>query len=253
MYAAYLGRVDAVTLLHKNFGVDLNQKFSQNAPAIFFAVESGQLPVVNYLLDNKIDIQAEDISGNNAVHLAALKGHLSILKQLLSKNVSGDHVNRAGYLPLHLAIAGKQWHCVKYLLTRVHKLETDSVKISDIMSELIREDRITLLDSLMNRYSDMISLIDFKDMLFFSASINKSGFVRYLYERKLDIDIMDEHQMTPLMRAAQLGNVEVVSTLLNLHANPDAVSEAGLTALMYATLGGHLDVVRIMRNANIKN
>lgn len=253
MYAAILGRVDAVQLLHEIYHVDLNQKNSEKSTALMFAAEAGKLSVVKYLADKQSNVHAKNVAGYNAAHLAAMNGNLESLKYLIARNINAHLTNKDGYSPLYLAIANKQWRCVRFLLTHLNKLETKEIKINDIVSELIREDRITLLDKLMNRYADNISTANLRNMLFFSASINKSGFIRYLYDRKINLNVKDSNQMTPLMKAAQLGNMNAVSTLLKLNADPDEVSKAGLTALMYATLGGHIDIVRMMRGAGIKN
>jgi ankyrin repeat protein len=62
---------------------------------------------------------------------------------------------------------------------------------------------------------------------------------------------------TPLSYAATNGNTEVARYLLDIGANPNALSPNGTTALMMAVRGGHADTVELLlangADVNVRN
>jgi ankyrin repeat protein len=64
---------------------------------------------------------------------------------------------------------------------------------------------------------------------------------------KVAVNTADADGVTPLMIASALGKTDVVKTLLETGAAPDAHTKADeLTALMFAADAGHLDTVQVL-------
>jgi ankyrin repeat protein len=59
----------------------------------------------------------------------------------------------------------------------------------------------------------------------------------------LDVNAREAFGITPLMRAAEKGQLDVVKSLVSMGADVNARSEGGVAALLYAVRGGHLEVV----------
>ncbi|XVF14788.1 hypothetical protein REPUB_Repub09cG0091700 [Reevesia pubescens] len=53
-----------------------------------------------------------------AIHFAAQKGHVEIVRTLLSSGVSVKAVNRKGFTPLHYAVQGSHLEVIKVLLKK---------------------------------------------------------------------------------------------------------------------------------------
>ena len=70
-----------------------------------------------------------------------------------------------------------------------------------------------------------------------------------------DVNQKDREGFTPLMRAADRGQLNVVRSLLNSGAAVDAKGKGGMTPLMLAARNGHLPVVKLLlesgANANV--
>jgi hypothetical protein len=65
-----------------------------------------------------------------------------------------------------------------------------------------------------------------------------------------DVDVRDaDSGDTPLIRAARLGLVDLVTVLLAAHANVHARTASGATALSEAVRGGHAEVATLLRDA----
>lgn len=86
------------------------------------------------------------------------------------------------------------------------------------------------------------------------ASIGDVPSVRYCIERRKDSpDYRDEDGLTPLMRAADRGHLDVVDALLDYGANLQLTDEDGNTALHYAAICGHAIIagVLVLAHANV--
>ncbi|KAF2994563.1 hypothetical protein E8E14_003661 [Neopestalotiopsis sp. 37M] len=64
------------------------------------------------------------------------------------------------------------------------------------------------------------------------------------------IDSQDLGSRTPLMLAASQGNCDVVKTLLDLGANPDAADDTWQNVLHHAVKNGHKEVTRVLTSRN---
>lgn len=62
----------------------------------------------------------------------------------------------------------------------------------------------------------------------------------------VDTRIQDIPHMTPLMRAADLGNLKIAELLLDYPQDIDATDDFGTTALFYAARKGYIDIVRLL-------
>lgn len=74
------------------------------------AVKDGNLPVVQELLDNGVDIHTKEDQG---LIYAAAEGHLSIIRELLNR---GADIHAQSDWPLIVAVANGRLNVVRYLL-----------------------------------------------------------------------------------------------------------------------------------------
>ncbi|XP_071123783.1 uncharacterized protein [Mytilus edulis] len=74
-----------------------------------------------------------------------------------------------------------------------------------------------------------------------------------LKNRDVDVNIADNKKVTPLMVACNIGNYEVVYSLVMKGAKLDVIDKCGQTALMFASRHGYSDIVEFLceQNANI--
>ena len=74
-----------------------------------------------------------------------------------------------------------------------------------------------------------------------------------LLDEGVDVDIRFENGSTPLMFAAQNGNLEIVKLLLERGANVNAKNEIGSTVLMFADQSNNLEIIQLLlgKGANI--
>jgi len=80
-----------------------------------------------------------------------------------------------------------------------------------------------------------------------AARENYPDITSYLLSQKADYDFQDKRGATALMIAASRGYNKVVDLLLGVGAERDSVQiDHNMTALHYAVLNGHIEVIRIL-------
>jgi len=84
-------------------GFDLNSPSPDLEPALALAVRSDALRVAHFLIgQTAVDVNARNPADENALMLAALRGHLDVVEALIARRAE---VNKPGWAPLHYAAA----------------------------------------------------------------------------------------------------------------------------------------------------
>ena len=70
--------------------------------------------------------------------------------------------------------------------------------------------------------------------------------VKMLLDKGASVEELDQHGMTPLMRAVQLGSVKLIQLFLDRNAKIEAKNKQGYTPLIRAAMHGNFDVVKLL-------
>ena len=74
-----------------------------NYTPLHYAAEYGHLSIVEYLVNQKADINAKDENDHTPLHFAAENGHLSVVEYLINQKVDINAKNKIGETPLGLS------------------------------------------------------------------------------------------------------------------------------------------------------
>ncbi|MCY4022483.1 MAG: ankyrin repeat domain-containing protein [Anaerolineaceae bacterium] len=201
MHAAARGNLVTLERIHRA-GVDVNHVDREGHSALTLAAANGQtMNVAWLLLSTDVDVHhALPDSGRTALHLAAARGHADVIAMLLlgdadhrrnPQPVDAGARDAEGFTPLQLATAAGHARAA----TRLNMMETDKLKpklwyhLGPEIHAAVRSGDLAEIESLI-RADAWISATD------------REGY-------------------TPLMRAAQAGNRDVVLRLLLAGADPD--------------------------------
>lgn len=99
-------RDDVSTILELQLrGLDINTPDPDLNPPLVLALQRDALKVARHLAEQwDLNVEATNPAGENALMIAALRGHEDIVRALLRR---GAQVNRPGWTPLHYAASGK--------------------------------------------------------------------------------------------------------------------------------------------------
>ncbi|PJD98113.1 MAG: hypothetical protein CK425_00010 [Parachlamydia sp.] len=116
-FGAQAGELEIVRRLLPVTANGINALGDQGATPLFFALLSGEVNLVQYLLDNKADANISDDTGNLPLHYAAHTGCTDCIKLLFSNTTTGINVLGEGKMtPLSIAVKNGHADAVKWLL-----------------------------------------------------------------------------------------------------------------------------------------
>lgn len=108
-------------------GFDINSPSPNLSPPLVHALHLDHTRVAQFLADQpELDLEATNPAGENALMMAAIRGHLGLVQQLIER---GAQVNKPGWAPLHYAAShtGRDALAITSLLLEHHAfVDTES-------------------------------------------------------------------------------------------------------------------------------
>lgn len=114
------------------------------------------------------------------------------------------------------------------------------------LSTAIHRNQVEMVRLILEQNVDPNTICQGRTPLNYAAAHSSSVISMALLEHGAAVDGTSVNQMAALHRAAILGHVEVVKTLLEADANPNLVDVTGKTALHYACSKGHVEIIKIL-------
>ncbi|CAH5970126.1 hypothetical protein AN2351V1_0717, partial [Citrobacter koseri] len=119
---------------------------------------------------------------------------------------------------------------------------------SDIdLYQLVYDENISALSDFL--YSHDISINEKylgDSLLHIAASKGKIRVCKYLVDKGINVNSIDDHYLTPLVESAREGHLDVLCFLLEVGAWSDGDPRGITTPLIEASLGGHPEIVKIL-------
>jgi ankyrin repeat protein len=130
-------------------GADPNVTTTKGAPVLVSALQENALAAARELLKSpKLDPDALNPAGENALMIAALKGHIDIVKTLVEKHQA--EVNKAGWAPLHYAATSGQEEITRYLLDNSAYVDAESPNLTTPLMMAARSGNIRVVKLLLD-------------------------------------------------------------------------------------------------------
>lgn len=249
---------------------------------LFDAVKAGDVTRVNALIAAGADVNAKDYQGENtALHWAARKSNLEIMKILLAHGADARARDFHGFTPLHNAAAWGSKECVELLLA--HGADASDAKNGGLVSPIhwaVSNGREQVIALLLDHGADINARqLSGDTPLHEAARLSANGItqdftistkvevpdthkddqasstpdngdtdmVAFLLRHGADANAKNNKKVTPLHGAAWTGHKGVVELLLAHGADVNAKNDAGDTPLRYAESKGHNDIVALLR------
>lgn len=218
--AAYYGHLEAVRLLLKCCGVDINAAATEYMRTpIQQAAQNGHVEVVKILLEAGVQVDPHmdsyDIEMPSPLWLAAQGGHVELVELLIRK---GAYVNFSVHpskrLPIHAATEDGHTETVHLLI--INGADIDA-----------REE-------------------DGWSPLAIAANQNHIGVVNLLLEHNANVNAEGEDGVTALWLASQEGHVQVIQELLDKGAKSIATRSDQRRPIHQAARFGHLEAVKLL-------
>ena len=172
---------------------------------LLFATRQGCLECAKILVDNKADINAQDLEGVGPLLSAIINGHYDVAAFLIDGGADVNAGDKTGRAPLFSAV---DFHTMPFS-NRPSPKELDNERTSfDVITRLLAH----------------------------GAKVNAQLTAQQPYRAKVDRgnDTIFNAGTTPLLRAAKAGDAVIVKILLEKGADPKLTQRAGINSLMAA-------------------
>lgn len=190
--------------LFNKSGFDINALNEQGKTPLIHAIQTNDLKLLNFLINNKANLSVTDSKGNTPF-LTAIKANQSLdfAKRLIPKKEDVfNYANQNGETPLSFAIAENKIDLVKYLLKNGANLSK------------AEEGKPT------------------NSLLWFAIENKDVEFLKELVQKGADVEELKNGD-TPLFYAVKNKKSDLVETLLSLGANPMNDNQSGLSPILY--------------------
>ena len=219
MFAAEQGHTSVVEFLVQN-KADLNlASFENGNTALHSAVKFNHLKIVEILLNAKADINTRDFDERTCVHYASIYGYNDILDLLLSSDAEPDLKDAYDFTPLIYAVMYNNNNAV--MLLRLHDADVDFV------------------------------LSDSSNVFHLAAENNN---IWYFENFRNEIDLKENiYGLTPIESSIIYGQYEMLKWFLeNNYELRDTINSA-YTPKTLAKYGGDRNIKKIIKKLNIKD
>ncbi|KGO64318.1 Mg2+ transporter protein, CorA-like/Zinc transport protein ZntB [Penicillium expansum] len=254
-FAAKKNRPEAIKLLLTRGADSTLQEGDIGNPLHLAAMEGCKDATVELLSQApNHDINAKNVWGNTALHLAARYGQPHIVQKLIEHGADKDFLNNDLSTPLHIACSERKLDVAKVLVQN-HSLIDEYNRQGNTPLQLVAsngEAEIVLL--LLNSKADVDTNNKIGNTSIQLASANgHHKVVQILLDHNAAVGTRNNQQSTPLHLASANGHIEVMLVLLAHKASLTKVDEDGSTPLHLASDHGQADAVDLLidRNAGI--
>ncbi|CAL1541509.1 unnamed protein product [Lymnaea stagnalis] len=258
--------------------VDVNSKESKGWTALMFATTSGDIEIVQQLIETGANLNAQNEEGWTALMLAARHKHVDICKHLITKGASVNLTERHGLTALMISSIIGNKEIVKAITeTSAATLEKgrEKVGIKDTFKYNRVVKRVRNRKSLIDNESLKIAMgtipllspsyIDETSCKEDDAAINDEirceNVLQVPENTKAEKKYPDVKRYQPvkkgtvidIINAATKGNIKMLDFLIGQGVNIDDKTEDGKTALMVLSLKGCTNGVELLlsKGANI--
>ncbi|KAL8632574.1 hypothetical protein Q9189_001726 [Teloschistes chrysophthalmus] len=205
------GHAAVVTILLEHYEINDETKL---AHYLYTASSRGHTPIVRYLLDKGVDVNAMGGKQGTALQVAALEGQKDVVPLLLARHANTKVVSARYGTPLSVAAEKGHERTFQMLLNAGAGIHGKGGWYAYPLISAIVGQNDTIIQILLNK----------------GANVNLTG----------------GRHVCALMAAAALGKLALVKKLIDLGARVNDENDKGADALHSACCAGHLDVVNLL-------
>ncbi len=220
-------------------GVDPNTRQADGATALHWAVYRQDLDMLAALLEAGADVNSVNRLGASPLFIAAESGHAGMMQSLLAANANPNLTLQMGETPLMTAARSGSTTGVLALLAAgadVNAHENSRGQTALMWAAV--QGHVEVARALLNAGADLEARSMVRSRLMFADATNGNAF---------DQGVMEQlGGFSPLLFAAQLGDVAMGRLLLGAEANIEGVAGNGVSPLVVAIHSGHTPFAQLL-------
>ena len=163
-------------------GIDINEKDKEGRNALMIASQNGNLDIIEILIENNIRINERDYDNKNALIYATENGNLEVVQYLVKKKIN-----------INVCSFSKSWNALFYAIDKNY---------NDMATYLIDNDIDMYGNNIKNRYS--------KNIVSLAYEKKNISLINYMIEKGINLDCKDYNGETELINACNNNYREMV-------------------------------------------
>ena len=248
--AAQNGQFKICKALLQKYNFDIHATDDSSRTALHGAAWSGDLELLQYLIENGSDIFSETKDGRSCLHIAAERGHLKICRALL-QNYNFDIYARddSGLYVSHHAAWSGDLELFQYLIEKGSDIFIKTKNNSSCLHFAAKVGGLKICRAVLQNYNFDINARDDDGftVLHSAAWSGDSELWQYLIENGSDIFSKTKNGRSCLHIAAEQGHLKICRVLLeNYNFVVHGRDDDGLAVLHSAALGGDLELFQYL-------
>jgi ankyrin repeat protein len=218
-------------------GGDPNCPNTYGATLLHDAVQAGNLPMVELLLDSGAYIDAEDSSGYTPLHALCFRRGLEryqIANLLVLKGASTNAKTKIGWTVLHSAAMSGKRDVIKLLVDHGADPNAKTTSGTTPLHVAVQERSAGAAAELVKAGADVLAVDSIQVTPVDYAIMGKDTAMARLLVQGIDLRKGDEYGYTALHEAVRLGKTELVKLLIERKVDVNQETNDGWTSLDFA-------------------
>lgn len=253
LHYVFMNEVGIVKLfLDGGMAIDAVDVQGRSALHIAAGAEDGK--ILALLLDRGANVNLGDRNGTTPLCVAADDGHVDNVKMLLRANADiGAHCNVDKNTPLHIAASRDHGSVVEVLLDAGAVLEARNRLSNTPLHAAVLGDNKSVLQLLIKAGADVAAKNNSGETpLHLAVTRRMASMVKVLLAAGAPLEARNKRGATPLWLAANYDSAETAQLLIEAGADPEAKAANGDTPMQIAEKARSARVIVILRNASRK-
>jgi ankyrin repeat protein len=247
LWAITKGHKSLAEHLLRTENCDIEQKNAYGQTPLILAVANEYADLVQLLLEQGANVEAEATSKGTALSVAVRHGNEAIVRLLLDQYARIETRVKSNKIPFLCALDADHANIIRLLLERGAGLNAIifSHTHHSALSWSAANGYEDIVQLLLDKGADIEAKVLGRTSLSWAVGKGHLNVVKLLADKGADTEA--EYQgRTSLSWAAGEGHLDIVKLLLNKGAEVEAANEPGWTPLSWAAGEGHLDIVKLL-------